>query len=193
MKTKFNVILKDVTQLLNNKLPKHLTYHSTEHTLYVLEKAIYIAEKEKVSKTDLELIKIAALYHDIGFIQSHENHEKVGREIAKKQLKSYGYSNEDINSICGMIMATEIPQKPKTHLEAILADADLEYLATKHFEPVSELLYKELKYFNKDLTRAEWNQIQIDFISNHRYHTTYCKRYKSFRKWNNLKTLKMKS
>jgi uncharacterized protein len=193
MKTDFNTILKDVIQLLNDSIPKYLTYHNTAHTLYVLEKAVHIAEKEKVSKTDLKLIKLAVLYHDIGFITSHIEHEKESCKIARKQLKDYGYSKEDIEIICGIIMATKIPQKPDNLLEQIVADADLEYLATKHFEPIGELLYKELKHFNSDLSKTQWLYIQIDFLSKHVYHTLYCRRYKSFRKLKNLKRLKMKS
>lgn len=190
MKTSFETVLKEVTSFLNENLPKYLTYHNTVHTLYVLDRAIHIAKMEKVSGKELQLIKIAALYHDIGFTVSHIEHEMESCKIARNQLQDYQYSKTDIEIICGMIMATKIPQNPQNHLEQILADADLEYLATNRFQPVSELLYKELKHFKNDLTREQWIQLQIEFISNHQYHTKYCKHYKSFRKRHNLKTLK---
>ncbi|MBO6880107.1 MULTISPECIES: HD domain-containing protein [Winogradskyella] len=193
MKVPFKKIQAHVFELLEKNLPSYLTYHSVEHTRYVLEKVIYIASKENISKSDLLLLKIAALYHDVGFIKSHENHEEIGCEIASKDLKGFHFSTEDIDSVCGMIMATKIPQDPKNHLEEILADADLEYLGTKHFFSVSELLYKELKYFNKELTPQEWYNIQVDFINNHTYHTNYCKHYKSFRKYKNLEKLMYQS
>ena len=72
----------------------------------------------------------------------------------------------------------------------ILADADLEYLGTRHFDVVSEFLYKEIKHFRPDLTREEWNQIQIYFMENHRYHTYFCKKYKAFRKQKHIVELK---
>lgn len=190
MKTPFKVILKEVTCFLNENLPKHLTYHNTAHTIYVLDRSIHIAKKEKINDKELQLIKIAALYHDIGFTVSHIEHEIESCKIARKQLKKYQYSNTDIEIICGMIMATKIPQNPQNHLEQILADADLEYLATSRFQSVSELLYIELKYFNNDLTRDQWVQLQIDFISKHQYHTKYCKHYKTYRKLENLVLLK---
>ncbi|WP_439151120.1 HD domain-containing protein [Winogradskyella sp.] len=190
MKTKFNTILEDVIKLLNENLPTYLTYHNARHTLYVVDKAEYIAKKEGVSEHDLLLIKIAALYHDIGFINSHINHEEEGCKIAKPQLQSYGYSNKDIEKICGMIMATKIPQNPKNLLKKILADADLEYIATNRFEPVGELLYEELDHIRNGLTKKEWKQIQIEFLLSHNLHTNYCKRYKSFRKKRNLEALK---
>ncbi len=190
MKLSFSTIQNQVLKTLKDELPNYSKYHSVEHTKYVLEKAIYIASKEQVSGHDLFLLKIAALYHDIGFIKSNIEHEAIGCDIVRNELPRYGISGEDVDIICGMIMATKIPQHPKTHLEKILADADLEYLGTKHFKTVSELLYKELKHYNPNLTRSEWNSIQINFIQNHQYHTKFCRRYKSFRKEKHLEELK---
>ncbi len=182
----YNAIHKNVIETLTNQLPDHLTYHSVLHTEYVLEKVIYIGKKEAVSKADLRLLKIAALYHDIAFIKTHIDHEDNSCEMARKDLSINQISEKNINTICGMIAATKIPQQPKTHLEAILADADLEYLGTKHFAHVSELLYGELKHYNKNLTRMEWKDFQIDFMTNHHYHTKFCRHYKSHRKQKNL-------
>ncbi|MEP3838311.1 MAG: HD domain-containing protein [Algibacter sp.] len=189
MKPSIAIIRKDVERFLNDNLPKYFTYHNTEHTLYVYEKAIYIAHKEKVSGKDLALLKIAALYHDIGFTKTHVEHEKVGCKMAQKQLRNYGYSKEDLHAICGMIMATKIPQSPKNLLEQILADADLEYLATSKYLKISTALYQELLHFNPNLSAADWHTIQLTFIKNHTYHTAYCKHYKTFRKNKNLALL----
>ena len=189
MQVLFSKIYDEVVGILNTEIPKNLTYHSTFHTLYVLEKAIHIAEKTGVKKKDVFLIKVAALYHDIGFIKGLENHENESCSIAKKSLRKFGLAKEDIDKILGMIMATQIPQNPKTPLEEILADADLEYLATKHFIPFADLLYKEMRFSNKKLTRTKWNKIQRTFIKNHHYHTDYCRRYKAFRKMRNLEML----
>lgn len=75
MDTTYNAIHKHVINILTNQLPEHLTYHSVLHTEYVLEKVIYIGKKEAVSESDLRLLKIAALYHDIAFIKTHIEHE----------------------------------------------------------------------------------------------------------------------
>lgn len=182
-------IYTHVINILSNNIPSYLSYHSINHTLYVLDKAVLIAKKEKITSKSLWLLKIAALYHDIGFIETYKNHEQVGCNIAKIDLKNFGVSDDDINTICNMIMATKIPQQPHTKLEEILADADLEYLGSIHFFETNELLYKELKYFNKELTREKWNNQQIDFISKHKYHTTYCKRYRNPRKIKHLENL----
>ena len=189
MGTNYNTIYEEVISTLSEKLPSHLKYHCVDHTRYVVKMTQYIADKEKISKKDTKLLKIAALFHDIGFIISPEDHEKKSCAIAKIELKKYGFDKRDIDKICGMIMATRIPQSPKTDLENILADADLEYLSTSTFRQVSEQLYEELRYFNREIDRKKWFDIQVNFISNHRYHTNYCKRYKEFRKMRNLEKL----
>lgn len=190
MKKVYNKIYAHVMDILSNNLPSYLTYHSIDHTLHVLDKAVYIAKKEKVTNKDLWLLKIAALYHDIGFIETHIDHEQIGCRIAKTELKAFDFSNEDIETICKMIMATKIPQQPETNLEKILADADLEYLGSNKFVEIGEQLYKELKHYNDNLTREQWNSIQIDFISKHNYHTAYCKRYRKHQKLKHLQSLK---
>lgn len=175
---------------LENSLPSWLYYHSPDHTKYVLKQAIHIAEIENISNDDLYLLKVAALYHDSGFLISPKNHEKVGCQIAGKDLKEYGLDAQQIKKICGMIMATRIPQKPETKLEMILADADLEYLGTNNFEEFGLQLYKERLHFHPNMTLDQWNEIQIEFISNHHYHTDFCKKYREPKKLANLEMIK---
>lgn len=186
----FEAIYLDVISRLSAELPPYLTYHSVAHTRYVVKKAIYIAEKENLPQDQLYLLKVAALYHDIGFIFGPKNHEEKGCEIVWEELPKRGLSDEQIRQTCDMIRATKIPQQPTSHAAEILADADLEYLGTSLFGEVSEYLFQEMCFFNKDLTREAWNEIQVNFISSHSYHTKFCKRYKEFRKTVNLNALK---
>src|SRR4051812_46525486 len=118
----YNHVLKALTE----KLPAHLAYHHPDHTLYVMRMAEFIAREEKVSEADILLLKTAALYHDLGFIKGASQHEAESERIAEAELPGFGYTPEEIQIIVGLIEATSIPQHPKTKLEKILADADLE-------------------------------------------------------------------
>ncbi|WP_026838182.1 HD domain-containing protein [Gillisia sp. JM1] len=189
---KFLPIYNKVISNLEHNLPPWLHYHCLEHTQRVLEKVIYIAKKENVGEHNLFLLKIAALYHDIGFIVDRENHEELSCIIASKELKEFELNADEIDQICEMMKATKIPQNPTSHLAAILADADLEYLGTDVFLEWSEKLYKELLYYQPDLSEDKWNEIQYNFISNHHYHTSYCKQNREPKKLKNLKLLKKK-
>lgn len=179
-----------VLGLLNNKLSKFYYYHNAPHTMYVVNKAIEIAEHEKCTAEEIDLISVAALWHDAGYINTYAGHEEESCMLAKKYLPEYGYSFKAIETICGMIMATKIPQSPKNLLEQIIADADLEYLGTPAAGKTATELYKELKYINPLLTKAQWHKIQIKFLQQHHYFTNYCKTKREPSKQAYLKKIK---
>lgn len=170
-------------------LPDYLHYHSISHTEMVIDRAEYIGNKSGLSKKEIHLLKTAALYHDFGFVEVYKDHEERGCEFVRKELPALGYSEKDIDSICGMIMATKIPQTPTNTLERIIADADLEYLGSNKFTSIGNTLLKELRHFNPDLSIKEWNEIQVKFMRSHHYHTPYCKRYRQWRKQKNLESI----
>lgn len=174
----FENIKTEFLHRLENDLPPHLTYHNAQHTQYVLNRAIEIAIEENVAEKDLELVKLAALYHDAGFLVQKDEHEALGCAIIRKEFASFGLSPATIDRVCGMVMATKIPQNPQNLLEKIVADADLEYLGTDLFDIGSDRLYRELKFDNPALTKKEWLEIQIKFLSAHRYHTSYCLKHR---------------
>jgi predicted metal-dependent HD superfamily phosphohydrolase len=180
-----NRIYEDILE----KLPSHLTYHNLNHTAYVLEKAVFLAEQSGVSSSDLELLKLAALFHDTGFIDNPKDHEEKGCKIAESYLTK-GYSQIELDKIYGMIMATKIPQSPSNHLERILADADLEYLGTDLFEQIGESLFTELKHFNPNFTEQAWDELQLVFMQKHFYHTEYCQKHREPKKQENLLKVK---
>jgi predicted metal-dependent HD superfamily phosphohydrolase len=171
------------------KLPQHLTYHNLDHTAYVLEKAIFLAKQSNVSDRDLHLLKLAALFHDTGFIDNPKDHEEKGCKIAESYLANE-YSKGDLDKIHGMIMATKIPQSPTNTLENILADADLEYLGTDLFDEIGQSLFVELKHFNPNFTQQAWDELQLVFMEKHHYHTDYCRVHREPKKQENLLKVK---
>ncbi len=188
MKTFEQLYNKIMTDLENN-LPKYLTYHNHSHTKHVIAKTILIAEKEKVSEHDLFLLKMAALFHDTGYLIGSENHEDASCRIARRELADSGFESNDIEQICGLIMATKIPQRPKNQLEEILADADLDYLGTDAFYSIGEKLYSELRNLGIIANRNEWYRLQIGFLSKHQYHTDFSKKYREPVKQMHLKEI----
>ena len=159
----FQELHDDVFEILNTQLPAGLNYHCPEHTAYVIEKAEHISRQENVGGRDLFLIKVAALLHDIGFIRQRQNHEEVGCEISREKLKKYHLEPQEIELVCGMIMATKIPQTPRNLLEKIVADADLEYLGTELFYPISQNLFREFKHYDPTLTIHRFDEIQANW------------------------------
>ena len=167
-----------VIDLLNKKLPANYYYHNYEHTLYVLDKTMEIVQQENCTVPEMKLLMAAALWHDTGYINTYIGHEEAGCVMATQYLPAYGYSEDEIKQVCGMIMATKIPQSPKNKLEEIIADADLEYLGTKDPGAKADLLFRELNSLNPSLTIEEWNRTQISFLQQHSYFTQYCRENK---------------
>jgi adenylate cyclase len=173
---RFNLIqFTDLQEMMLNKmekeLPQHLYYHNTKHTIDVVTQAELIGLGEGVNDEDLLILKTAALLHDTGHILGYDDHERFSSLIASEILPDFYYTQSQIEKICELIMATQMPPKPKNKLESIICDADLDYLGRSDMIPVSTLLYKELKEHNKIASWNEWNKLQIKFISNHQYFT----------------------
>ena len=137
-----------VISLLKTKLPLNYYYHTCQHTLNVMEIAIEIGKNEQCTELEIQLLEAAALWHDVGYINIYSGHEEESCIIAQQYLPEYGYSTTDVNTICGMIMATKIPQSPKNKLEEIIADADLEYFGTSTVDIKAESLFQELQSLN---------------------------------------------
>ncbi len=180
---------KFILQYLKEQLPGDLTYHGLHHTLDVLDAALKIAESENLSEEEIRLLRIAILYHDAGFTAKYKDHEDKGCEMARKNLPAYGYNHKEIETICGMITATKIPQTPHNLLEKIICDADLDYLGRNDFHKISNSLFEEMKIYNHLHDEKEWNRIQKKFLEKHHYFTEFGKKNREHKKQEYLKEI----
>ncbi|MEA3495268.1 MAG: HD domain-containing protein [Bacteroidota bacterium] len=188
---KFRQVKKYIIDKLVKELDPSLTYHGVHHSLDVLESALRIAKFEKITDDEeIFLLSTAALFHDVGFLKTYENHEEVSCEFAREILPLYDYSLAQIDKISELIMATMIPQSPKSHLGEILCDADLDYIGRDDFVPIGDTLFKELITFNKIQSEEQWNNIQISFIGKHKYFTSFSKKFRQPKKIENLEIIK---
>lgn len=175
---------------LKNELDPKRTYHSLEHTLDVYASVIGIAEQEGITGNDLVLLKIAALFHDSGFIVDDKDHEERSCTIVRKELPRFGFNKEQIDRICDLIMSTKIPQTPKCELCHILCDADMDYLGRTDFKNIGDLLFSELCDQGTLSTRREWNEMQVRFLENHHYFTDTNKTLREPKKQEHLNALR---
>ncbi len=102
--------------------------HDWEHTLRVYNLALHIGEKEGA---DLEILKLAAILHDIG--REHQDqsggkidHAEKGAELAEELLKSYGLEEEKIRKVTHCIETHRFrgSKAPISKEAKILFDAD---------------------------------------------------------------------
>jgi len=167
----FTDIQEIILDKLEKELPEYLYYHNVKHTVDVVTEVELMGWAEGCSDEELLLLKMAGLFHDAGHTVSYDEHEFYGTEMVKKYLPEYNYSEKQIEIICETIMATRLPPRPKTLLQKIICDADLDYLGRSDFIPVSNTLYDELKAQNKIGSLNDWNKLQVKFISGHQYFT----------------------
>jgi uncharacterized protein len=157
---------------LQAELPKGLSYHGLHHTKDVLRIATSLCAAEGVKGRQVKLIKTAALLHDAGFVKNqHSGHEHQGCIIAQNVLPQFGYTQNDIDQICKMIMSTKIPQSPDNLPECILCDADLDYLGRPDFYKIARSLFEEMLQYRLIGDESTWNRLQVSFLSAHSYHT----------------------
>ena len=167
----FEQLKNFILNKLRGELPAHLTYHNIDHTNDVMQAADLLAIAENITAADKSLLAAAALLHDTGFLTGRENHEESSCNIARYYLPVYGYSPEEIAIICGLIMATRLPQSPNSKLAEILCDADLDYLGRDDFFALSNRLFDELKNESLVQDEGQWNRQQADFMAGHSYFT----------------------
>jgi len=178
----FTDIQEIILDKLEKELPPYLFYHNVKHTVDVVTEVELIGWAEGCNDEEILLLKTAALFHDVGHTVSYDDHEYHGTLIAREMLPSYGYTQEQIETICSIIMSTKLPPKPRNLLEEIICDSDLDYLGRSDFIPVSNTLFEELKAQNKMKSLNEWNKLQVKFISGHQYFTKTARRLREVNK-----------
>ena len=178
-----------IVKLLKIKLPEGLYYHGLHHTFDVCDAAQRIAKAEGVTGENLFLLLTAALIHDAGFTVTYINHEDKSVELAKQILPQYGYSDEQLKVIEGIIEATKLPMNAKTELEKIMCDADLDYLGRADFYPISEGLKKEFLAQGIVKNDKEFDAVQIKFLNTHKYFTATAKETRNAEKQKRLEEI----
>ncbi len=171
-------------------LPRSYHYHSYRHILDVMQSAKQIAQYEKVGKQEALLIRTAALFHDSGLLVTYNNHEIAGCDRARTVLPKYGYEQQAIEAICHMILSTTIPQHPENLMEEILCDADLDYLGRDDYEAIGWTLFDEYKERDMIQTKLQWYELQVSFLGNHHYFTSFGKQYREPLKQQHLENCK---
>jgi uncharacterized protein len=175
---------------LTAQLSPKLTYHSVQHTRDVMKQADRIARSEGIDDEELlALIHTAACYHDAGFLYVYTDHETDSCQIATQHLPTFDYSPPQIEQICQLIRATRLPQTPTNLPEAILCDADLDYLGRDDYPSISQSLLTEWLAFGYLADSTKWLSIQRSFLSNHRYFTDTNQQLRDLRKQRTLAAL----
>lgn len=186
-----NKVKEYVLSQLYSKTPSNHVYHDVDHTKNVAETAEIIGRASNINDDELEIVIIAAWFHDLGYIVKIEGHEEISASYAEAFLTKENYPKEKIEKVKQCILATKVPQKPKNILEKIICDADLSHLGKKSFKDRNDLFREEFEfYFGRPLTEYEWLKKSIDFLTEHKFFTEYANREYEEQKKENIAKLK---
>lgn len=153
-------------------IPPEYVYHDLFHTKYVVEAAVQIAEGYELTDKEKEIIQLAAWFHDTGYDQGGEGHEQRGCDYAAQFLQAYDYSGTDLELINKCIKATRWPQEPEGLLEEVVCDADLSHLGNEwYWDRCGKVRQEMLLNQGKVMSEQEWVDSELQFITNHHYHT----------------------
>ncbi len=163
-----NAIVKDageyVFNLFKEKLPGDYVYHNYNHTAETVKACRKLAKSYNLTNRDFEVLMLAAVFHDTGYITTYEGHEEESVRLMKEYLKG-NYPDDEIAEIEELILSTKHKTVPDGSLQEILHDADYINVGSKKFEHWANLLRIEWeRILHKSYTEEEWAQIQLQFL-----------------------------
>ncbi len=123
-----------------------LPYHNVEHAKDVLHEALLFALYDgNVSNKEMELLALAAVYHDAGFTNGEPaGHEERSAGLVAQQLPQYGYGAEEVRRIQTAILAGPNKElRDKEILSAYLIDADTSNFGREDFFEKMHAVFKE--------------------------------------------------
>ncbi len=178
---------KKYVNLLLSPLNKHY-YHSYEHAIDVMQRAIYLSEQENLSVDEIEMMALAGLFHDTGFIVMYDKNEPIWAKIASNYLKSINYDKNKIKLIEQIILATDPDYtNPKNIYEKIIKDADMDNLWRDDFQKKSNDIKKELETVKKiKIKDPEWHHSLVDLLISHKFNTDVQRKERDKKKQENL-------
>lgn len=186
-------IIADALGKLEQGLPSGLWYHNLPHTLDVFHEALLFGSIDKLSARELELLGIAAAYHDTGFLDSKFNNEDSGAVRAVAAMKQFGgYSEEEIALVGGMIRDTKVisdatgaRQIANSKLAGYLCDADLSNLGRTDFFDKLELVRQEV-----GIEKAGFLKSTLQLIGGHDWYSPAARSLREQQKRQNVRLLK---
>jgi len=191
---RLKIVDQYIRELFRDELPGVIKFHDANHTLHPERGVVAVANKiaisENISEHDRELLIAAAYFHDTGYIREYDKNEPIAARMAGRILKLIGYKPNEIEKIQKMILSTDLAREPKTHVEKILCDADLDNLGREDFFKLDGKLREGRRARGLDVSDdAKWYRGTLEVIKNHRYYTESQKKLREKGKQKNIKGL----
>lgn len=188
-------IIQECEQYVKKLLEKGLSvdhiFHDLQHTFDVREAVLKLSAAEGISKEEIEVLELAALFHDVGYTKVYTGHEKVSQRIAETYLQERNYDAKQLQQILTCIAATKFDHQPQNVLEGIMCDADLSNLGkTDYFDKQARLRREWEIFLDERHSDKEWRKLNLEFFKEHQFYTQAARDFYETEKKNNLALMK---
>jgi predicted metal-dependent HD superfamily phosphohydrolase len=165
-----------ISALLAEHLPANIIFHDFNHALMIKKYAETIGGQTGLNAEEMNMLRISALFHEVGYVNSYEQSNEESIKIASAFLAEHNIDQQAIDHISEIIRSTKLPQNPKDKIAEVLCDADLMYIATESGIEQFDLLYDEAAMSaKKPGKRPVYEKGSIDSFTTHAYFTDFGK------------------
>ncbi|MFT5263804.1 MAG: putative metal-dependent HD superfamily phosphohydrolase [Polaribacter sp.] len=184
--------IKDyVSQFITEQVSQDYVYHDLNHTQEVVEGVRAIGVAMNLTEEQLEVLQIAAWFHDTGYDQGSDRHEERSADYARSFLKEKQYNEVRIQEVVRCIMATKLENYPKETLGKVIRDADFTHLGNTSYWERCGRVRQELVLTKRILqSDQEWTESELRFMNSHQYLTEAAERLFGSQKEKHIESIK---
>ncbi|QTE55476.1 HD domain-containing protein [Mucilaginibacter rubeus] len=165
-------------------------FHNIGHAEDVAYAVNRIGLNSSLPQEDLDVLAVAAWFHDTGYCFEYEGHENSSVDIAEGFLNYENCERSFIDKVLDCIWSTCFPQQPTNLLEQIICDADLYHFSKKNYSDYARRLRTEwCLVLHKTFIDQDWNLQNLEILRKHQFHTDYGRQILERRKQENIKML----
>jgi predicted metal-dependent HD superfamily phosphohydrolase len=189
--TMLSIVQEYVSNYFREHIPAEYVFHDIMHTEQVVEGINEIGVELNLSIAEMEMMRIAAWFHDTGYDKGADGHEERSADYAGAFLTKCGYPEERIKMVQGCILATKLPHNPKDMMQKIICDADMSHLGKRSYWERSACIREELRLTKGiNMNELEWVDFELNFLLSQRYLTPIGQALYNKRKAKHIKELR---
>jgi len=180
-----------VKKLLTQRLTDDHQYHNLSHTLAVRTASRKLGEMANLSPAQLEILELAALFHDTGHVETYNGHEDVSHRLAREFLEKHDYTEDRMQEVLDCVDVTFMANRPTNELQKIIRDADLINLGSDGYLVHLQGLRHEWEVFlGQRFSDADWYKMNYKFLKGQTFFTDYAQEMYGPKLSNNINNLK---
>ena len=168
------------------------TFHNILHTQLVVDKAKEWSSACKLNEQDSIALKLAAWYHDIGYLNEPDNHEEESIRLFLLSIQKETLPPEMTDMVVQLIRSTKQKDTEKRNeLENMIHDMDRVAMGMTNFMEWGQKLRTEWKNLrNAEWTDKDWIRFQIEYLNMTHFKTDHGRQTYGAQKALNLQELK---